>query len=74
LERTNNENLIPFKKGQSGNPAGRPKGARNKLSEDFLKALSTDFKEHGAAVIEVVRIEKPSDLVRESAYLVVGNG
>ena len=24
-------NLIPFRPGQSGNPAGRPKGSRNKL-------------------------------------------
>jgi hypothetical protein len=29
-------NLIPFKPGQSGNPRGRPRGARNKLGEDFL--------------------------------------
>ena len=29
--------LPPWKSGQSGNPAGRPKGSRNKLSEQFLE-------------------------------------
>ena len=28
-----------FKPGQSGNPKGRPKGSRNKLSNDFIKDL-----------------------------------
>ena len=27
---SNNHNLKPFKKGQSGNPKGRPKGAKNR--------------------------------------------
>jgi hypothetical protein len=28
--------LKPFKPGQSGNPKGRPKGARNRLGTQFL--------------------------------------
>ena len=48
-----------FRKGQSGNPAGRPKGARSRLCEDFLKALHEDFQKHGVKAIEAVRIEKP---------------
>jgi len=41
-----------FKPGQSGNPAGRPKGSRNKVSEKLLEALAIDFDDHGKQVIE----------------------
>jgi hypothetical protein len=37
-----------FKPGQSGNPAGRPRGSRGKLSEDFLLDLHSAWTEHGA--------------------------
>src|SRR4026209_101 len=50
--------------GQSGNPAGRPKGSRNKLSEDFVAALYSDFQEHGSAAIAACRVEKPDVYVR----------
>ena len=40
-------NLKPFKPGQSGNPKGRPKGARNRLGTKFLEALEADFTKFG---------------------------
>jgi uncharacterized protein DUF5681 len=36
-----------WKPGQSGNPAGRPKSARGKLTDDFVAALYKDFTKHG---------------------------
>jgi Family of unknown function (DUF5681) len=50
--------------GQSGNPAGRPKGSRNRLSEDFVKALYNDFQEHGSTAIAACRAEKPDVYLR----------
>jgi Family of unknown function (DUF5681) len=53
-----------FQPGESGNPAGRPKGARSKLSDAFLKALADDFLEHGEGVIQKVRAERPHDYLK----------
>jgi hypothetical protein len=47
-----------FKPGNPGGP-GRPKGARSKLSEAFLQALSDDFEVNGIDVVAQVRAEKP---------------
>ena len=51
--------VLRFKPGQSGNPAGRPRGARSKLGEDFLKAIQEDFAAHGVEAIQRVRTERP---------------
>ena len=64
-----NKGLIPWVKGQSGNPAGRPKGSRVKLQEAFLAALSDDFAAFGIGAIQTMRQEKPSDYVRCVASL-----
>ena len=53
---------------QPGNP-GRPKGSRNKLGEAFISAMHDDFVEHGAAVIETVRIEKPDQYLKVVASI-----
>ena len=43
-----------WKPGQSGNPAGRPVGARNRLAETFLEDLYRDWQEHVDVVNEVL--------------------
>lgn len=60
---------VPFQPGKSGNSAGRPKGTRNKLGEDFIAAISTDFAEHGPAVIARVRTEAPAAYLKVVASL-----
>lgn len=59
----------PWEPGQSGNPAGRPKGSRNKLGEAFIEALHADFQEHGPATIARVREEDPTAHVKVCAGL-----
>lgn len=39
---------MTFKPGQSGNPAGRVKGSRNKISEDALKIIHAVLSEGDA--------------------------
>ena len=57
--------------GQSGNPAGRPKGSRHKLGEDFLSAMLEDFNAkdaegniNGIEAIRKVRENDPSTYLR----------
>jgi hypothetical protein len=59
-----------FQPGQSGNPAGRPKGSKNKLSEDFLQELYIVFQESGGEAIRRMCAEHPSDFVRILAGLI----
>src|SRR5262245_2251861 len=62
-------NLRPFQPGQSGNPKGRPKGARNRLGTQFLEALEADFNKFGPQAIALVREKKPEVYIKVVADL-----
>jgi Family of unknown function (DUF5681) len=66
----NTKTLTPWQPGQSGNPSGRPLGARSKLSEKFILALHDDFAAHGPSVIEKVRKNQPGVYLKVVATLV----
>ncbi len=58
-----------FKPGQSGNPAGRPKGAKSKLQEDFLRDVRDAWEERGPAAIQGMIEQKPHEFVKMVAGL-----
>jgi Family of unknown function (DUF5681) len=59
----------PWPPGQSGNPAGRPRGSRSKLSESFLSDFHTVWEEEGLEAIRRCARNDPSTFVRVAASL-----
>ena len=55
--------LKPIQPGQVLNPAGRPKGSRNKLGEDFLRDMLDVWATQGKDCIERTAKEHPEKLV-----------
>ena len=66
-------NLKPFIKGQSGNPGGKPVGARNRIQGDFIRAVADDFEQHGRDAIQRCRLEKPDVYLRVIASMMPRN-
>src|SRR5215472_13315950 len=56
--------------GQSGNPSGRLRGSRNRLSEEVICALLRDFRQHGQKAVARLRKTQPAAYLKILALLV----
>lgn len=61
--------LQKWQKGFCPNPAGRPKGSRNKFAEEFIKDFLADWQAHGAAALKQCREVDPAAYVRVASTL-----
>lgn len=58
-----------FKPGQSGNPGGKPVGARNRLNGYFMNCLADDFEKHGSTALINARTQDPMGYIKAIASL-----
>lgn len=57
------------KPGEVRNPAGRPKGSRNKFAEAFVQDFLADWEINGAAAIRHTRLVDPAAYLRVASSL-----
>jgi len=57
-----------FQKGSTSN--GRPKGARNKFSQAFIRDVAKSWAEHGTETLEKLREKRPDAYVKTASALI----
>lgn len=60
---------VPFRPGQSGNPAGRPVGTRQRLGEAFLDDMLASWQVSGKDAIARVLESRPQDYLKVIAAI-----
>ena len=58
-----------WKKGESGNPKGRPVGSRNVFARDFFVDFHRSWIEHGKAALDTTAMLYPNEYVRAAAMV-----
>jgi hypothetical protein len=58
-----------FIQGSSGNPNGRPPGAKSRLCEDFIEDFHAAWRNHGAGALETIATSEASAFVRAAVQL-----
>lgn len=62
--------LKSFAPGESGNPGGKPKGARNRLTSRFIHQLADSFELEGKSAIDKLIVADPGRYLTIIASLV----
>src|SRR5690349_10592255 len=60
---------MAFEKGKSGNPAGRPRGTRDSITQAFLKDLDKHWRQHGPEAIAAAAEQQPALFLKVVASL-----
>jgi hypothetical protein len=63
------EHPTRWKKGQSGNPNGRPMQSRNRLTELFIRQLCKSWETYGEAALMTAAMTAPVEFIRVVASL-----
>src|SRR3954471_23938000 len=60
----------PFPPGVSGNPAGRPKGARCTFAQDFVLQFAAHWSKNGEKVLNALAKKKPQEYARVACAII----